>query len=75
MPNWCSNNLTLRHKDTEKLNAAIAAFERGGFFEHFVPLPDGKWDYGFCCEKYTLPPVTPRHLPDIYNDRQTAHHS
>ncbi|NDF98835.1 MAG: hypothetical protein EB101_07920 [Chitinophagia bacterium] len=52
MPNWCSNNLTLRHKDTAKLNEAIAAFEDGRFFEHFVPLPDGKWDYGFCCENW-----------------------
>jgi hypothetical protein len=52
MPNWCSNNLTLRHKDTAKLNEAIAAFEDGRFFQHFVPLPDGKWDYGFCCENW-----------------------
>jgi len=52
MPNWCSNNLTLRHKDTEKLNAAIAAFEDGRFLEHFVPLPDDKWEYGFCCENW-----------------------
>ncbi|NBS40877.1 MAG: hypothetical protein EBS73_16835 [Betaproteobacteria bacterium] len=52
MPNWCSNNLTLRHKDTAKLNEAIAAFEDGRFFEHFVPLPDGKWDYGFCCDNW-----------------------
>ena len=52
MPNWCSNNLTLRHKDTEKLNAAIAAFEDGRFLEHFVPLPNGEWDYGFCCDNW-----------------------
>jgi len=48
MPNWCLNNLTLKHKDTAKLNGAIAAFERGRFFEHFVPLPNDEWDYDFC---------------------------
>ena len=52
MPNWCSNNLTLRHKDVEKLNAARAAFEDGRFLEHFVPLPNGEWDYGFCCDNW-----------------------
>ena len=52
MPNWCMNNLTLRHKDIAKLNAAIAAFEDGRFLEHFVPLPDDKWEYGFCCENW-----------------------
>ena len=39
MPNWCSNNLTLRHEDPAKIQEAIAAFNEGKLFDHFVPCP------------------------------------
>lgn len=48
MPNWCSNKLTLRHKQPERLEAAIDAFKEGKFCEAVVPLPNGEWNYDFC---------------------------
>ena len=52
MPNWCSNNLMFRHADRAKLEAAHKAFMEGKFCEHFVPLPNGEWNYGFCVENW-----------------------
>lgn len=52
MPNWCSNKLTLRHKQPERVHAAIDAFKEGKFLEHFVPLPEGQWNYDFCVSNW-----------------------
>ena len=52
MPNWCSNNLTFRHADRAKLEAAHKAFMERRFCEHFVPLPNGEWDYDFCVNNW-----------------------
>lgn len=52
MPNWCSNQLTLKHKDPQRVDLAVLAFNNGKFFETFVPLPDGKWNYDFCVTKW-----------------------
>ena len=41
-PNWCSNNLSLSHKDPAMISRAKAAFEEGKFFQEFVPLPEDK---------------------------------
>lgn len=48
MPNWCSNTLRLGHEDSERVRAAVDAFRAGRFLEHFVPLPNGEWNYDFC---------------------------
>jgi len=39
MPNWCQNQLTLRHKDSREVERAIAAFQRGKLLNEFVPCP------------------------------------
>lgn len=39
MPNWCQNQLTMRHKDAREIERAIAAFERGQLLNEFVPCP------------------------------------
>ena len=44
MPNWCSNNLTLRHNDPAQITRAVAAFQRGEFMNEFVPLPEDQRD-------------------------------
>jgi hypothetical protein len=52
MPNWCDNHLTLRHKDANKLEAAIEAFKENKLFQHFIPLPETGWDWNFCVENW-----------------------
>ena len=39
MPNWCSNNLSLSHKDPAMISRAKKAFEDGRLFDEFVPIP------------------------------------
>jgi hypothetical protein len=54
MPNWCSNNLTLSHKDPAMISRAKKAFEDGEFFNEFVPLPkdqEENW-YDWHCENW-----------------------
>lgn len=48
MPNWCSNKVTVKHKEAERINFAIDNFNEGKFCEAFVPLPNGEWNYDFC---------------------------
>jgi hypothetical protein len=40
MPNWCSNTLTLRHKDPAMIQRARDAFVRGEFLQEFIPCPE-----------------------------------
>jgi hypothetical protein len=42
MPNWCDNNLTLRHDDPEMIRRAVDAWESGNFLATLVPEPDYK---------------------------------
>ena len=54
MPNWCSNNLSLSHKDPAMISRAKKAFEDGNFFNEFVPLPkeqEENW-YDWHCENW-----------------------
>lgn len=60
MPNFCSNTLTLEHKDPDMITRAVEAMVRGDFLNTFVPIPDDaeqfvnnasaawgtKWDVG-----------------------------
>jgi hypothetical protein len=39
MPNWCSNNLILTHKDPAMIERARDALERGEFLSEFCPIP------------------------------------
>ena len=39
MPNYCSNNLTLTHKDPAMIQRAYDALERGEFLSEFIPVP------------------------------------
>jgi hypothetical protein len=39
MPNWCSNNLTLTHKDPAMITRAKEALNRGEFLQEFIPCP------------------------------------
>ena len=48
MPNWCSNSVTLRHKDPAQISRAVEAFKRGEFLAELVPNPAGEWDYDWC---------------------------
>lgn len=52
MPNWCANRLTLSHPEPEKIVSAMAAFEAGKFLEHFMPLPNGEWEYNWCIQHW-----------------------
>ena len=48
MPNWCANSISVTHQDPQQIDAMIAAYQQGRLLEHFVPLPDGEWNYDFC---------------------------
>lgn len=52
MPNWCYNSAQISHADPAKLDELIAVAEAGKMFEHFIPLPDGKWDYEWCVNNW-----------------------
>jgi hypothetical protein len=39
MPNWCNNDLTLRHKDPAMLDRAQKALAEGRFLNEFIPCP------------------------------------
>ena len=39
MPNWCGNTLTIQHEDPAMITRAVEAFDRGEFFNEFVPVP------------------------------------
>lgn len=39
MPNWCNNNLILKHEDPAMIARAHDALERGEFLQEFVPVP------------------------------------
>jgi hypothetical protein len=40
MPNWCENNLTLRHADSAMIQRARDAYANGTFLNEFVPVPE-----------------------------------
>lgn len=40
MPNWCSNELTVSHKDPKMLDKFIEAFKKGCIASTFAPPPD-----------------------------------
>lgn len=48
MPNWCYNNMCVTHEDPAKITILAQKLKDGRMFEHFVPLPNGEWDYDFC---------------------------
>lgn len=39
MPNWCNNNLILKHEDPKMIARAHDALERGEFLQEFIPVP------------------------------------
>ena len=39
MPNWCSNDVTLRHKDPAMIERAVKAYQEGKFLNEFIPMP------------------------------------
>ena len=52
MPNWCSNSFNITHKDPEMITRFAEALRNEHLFEEFIPLPDGKWDYGWCVSNW-----------------------
>lgn len=40
MPNWCGNTLTISHEDPAMITRAVEAFDRGEFFNEFIPVPE-----------------------------------
>ena len=45
MPNWCTNDLTLRHKDPAMLDRAQTALAEGKFLNEFIPCPPELHEY------------------------------
>ena len=39
MPNWCNNNLILKHEDPKMIARAHDALERGELLQEFIPVP------------------------------------
>jgi len=44
MPNWCNNDLTLRHSDSKMIDRAYAAIDKGQFLHEFIPVPQALKD-------------------------------
>jgi hypothetical protein len=40
MPNWCDNNVTIRHDDQNKLKELHDAMLAGNFFKTVIPIPE-----------------------------------
>lgn len=40
MPNWCCNNLTLKHDDPAMIRRAVTAATEDRLFSEFVPVPE-----------------------------------
>ncbi len=40
MPNWCTNGVTISHKDPAKMAALAEAMKAGTFFNHIIPVPE-----------------------------------
>lgn len=52
MPNWCSNTLTLRHKEQGRCFEVARRFHEGNFLSYFVPLPESGWDYNWAIDNW-----------------------
>jgi hypothetical protein len=39
MPNWCNNNVTISHPDSQKMAALAEAIREGNFCKHVIPTP------------------------------------
>ena len=40
MPNWCNNNMTIRHNDPAMIQKAADAWNSGNFLQTLIPTPD-----------------------------------
>ena len=40
MPNWCSNGVSISHKDPAKIRALADAMSAGKFLNHVIPVPE-----------------------------------
>lgn len=52
MPNWCYNSAEISHQDPAKIDELIAVAEAGNMFNHFIPLPNGEWNYDWCVDNW-----------------------
>lgn len=39
MPNWCMNDVTMRHSDPVVIEQAVKAYQQGQLLNEFVPMP------------------------------------
>lgn len=39
MPNWCLNNVTIRHNDPKMLKRVAKSFKKGELLQEFIPVP------------------------------------
>jgi hypothetical protein len=39
MPNWCSNNVIVRHEDPEQIAKVVKGYSEGSLFSEFFPCP------------------------------------
>ena len=39
MPNWCSNTLTISHKDKMMMKRVVRGYNRNGLLREFIPVP------------------------------------
>lgn len=39
MPNWCSNTLTISHKDKAMMKRVVRGYNRNGLLREFIPIP------------------------------------
>lgn len=52
MPNWCTNNISVSHKDPEMMKKFVDGVKNGNLFETLIPLSTGEWDYSTAVEEW-----------------------
>jgi hypothetical protein len=52
MPNWCSNYLTIEHKDPEMIKKLVEGANKGELFSTFFPAPEDEDSYSWANETW-----------------------
>lgn len=56
MPNWCMNDVMLKHKDPAMIERAVKAYQQGKFLNEFIPMPqellEGEGWYGWAVSNW-----------------------
>ena len=73
MPNWCSNQLTLRHADPAIISRAAVAFRNGELLNEFIPCPQALLDTPAVCYPENDPRAADQLVREADNVKKYGH--